>query len=110
MNKSNREFYVSCRSGTEAALQVTSYRKIFTDGSLRPIHGKITILPADRGTQGPRRGLLLVMISQSGSRPDQAPFCGSMANVGIFQPICFLPGLTVFLIRSGSWEERPLVR
>jgi hypothetical protein len=88
---------------------VTSYRKIFTDGSLRPIHGKITILPADRDTQGPRRGLLQVMNSQSGSRPDQIPFCGFMANVGIFSARMFLPGLMVFLIRSGRGEERPLV-
>ena len=110
MNKSNREFYVSCRSGTEATLQVTSYRKIFTDGSLRPIHGKITILPADRGTKGLQRGLLQVKLSQSGSRLGQVPFCGFTANVGVRLVCILLSRLMILPIRSWRREERPLVR
>jgi hypothetical protein len=91
-------------------LKVTRYRKTFRDGSLRPIHGKITIFPADRDTQGPRHGLLQATFSQSGSRLDQVPFCGFTANVSTRSARMFIPELMVFPIRSGRREERLLVR
>ena len=45
-------------------LKVTSCSKIFTVGSLRRIHGKITTLPAGRGTAGRARGSFKVERSE----------------------------------------------
>jgi len=60
---------------------VTSYRGICAIGSLHLIRGKTTTLPVDRGTPGRRDGLFEATLSQNGSRLDQVPYCGFMANV-----------------------------
>ena len=84
MNKSKRQIFRELASLiriTEVVLQATCYTKMFKDGSLRLIHGEITILPADRNTQERRRGLSKAVPSRNGNRPDQVRFYGFMGNV-----------------------------
>jgi len=80
-------------------LKLTSCSKIFTVGSLRRIHGKITTLPAGRGTAGRARGSFKVERSRSGRNRGRAPFCGSMGNVSAAQRL-LLQRLMAFLFRS----------
>ena len=61
--------------------QVTSCKEIYVIGSLHLIHGRTTTLPVDRGTLGPRDGLLKATLSQNGNHLDRVRFCGFMANV-----------------------------
>ena len=65
--------------------QVKSCDKIFAVGYLRLTHGKITILPVDRGIPGPGRGSHKATHSQNGKQPDRVHFYGFMANVS-FRP------------------------
>ncbi len=68
---------------TEAAWpwQVTNYSNIFKVGSLRLIHGRIIMLPANRDTREQERGSSEAAPSRNGSRPDQVHYYGFMANV-----------------------------
>jgi hypothetical protein len=50
-------------------------------GFRRLIHGKITTLPADRGTPGRRDGLSKATFSQNGYLLNGVRFSGFMANV-----------------------------
>jgi hypothetical protein len=61
--------------------QVTSFSKIFAVGSLPQIHGKTTILPADRGTTGPGHGSFEGTRSRNGKRMDRTLSYGYMVNV-----------------------------
>ncbi len=61
--------------------QVTNYSKMFEVGSLRLTHGRIIIFPTNRDTREQQPGLSEAAPSRSGSRTDQIPFCGFMANV-----------------------------
>jgi hypothetical protein len=89
MNKWNRQLFpnlvITARNHVVIVWQVKSCNKISAVGSLRPTHGKITILPVDHGIPGPGRGSLKAIRSQSGRHPDQVHFYGSMANVS-FRP------------------------
>ena len=60
---------------------MTSCKESFEDGSLLLIRGKITTLPAVRGTAGLGRGLSKVTRSRDGKYPDPVPFYGFMGNV-----------------------------
>jgi hypothetical protein len=112
MNKLKRQLFphVAISAGiTEIVWQVTSCSKIFEVGSLPPIHGKITTLPADRGTVGLGRGSFKATCSQNGRHLDQIPFYGFTGNVSCC-PTLTHSRLMVFPFRSGRREECTLVR
>ena len=84
MNKSKRQIFhkLALLMGIiEVVWQVTSYRKMFDDGSLRLTHGKITILPVARDTPERQRGLLPAAPFRNGNCPDQDLFYGFMGSV-----------------------------
>jgi hypothetical protein len=90
MNKLKRELVLTLpllAEITVIAWQVTSYSKISAIGSLLLIHGKTTILPADRITQGRRSGSFMATHSRNGNRRRRVPFFGSMENVGCLQAL-----------------------
>ena len=111
MNKSKRQIFhklVLLTGITEIVWQVKSYSKMFGVGSLRLIHGKITILRVARDTPEQQRGLLHVTPFWNGKIPDQDLFYGFMGSVS--PPATTLPqGLMVFIPDSGSRKERSLV-
>ena len=90
--------------------QVTSCNRIFEDGSLPLIHGRITTLLANRATKGLRRGSFTAKRSQNGNRPNRAPFFGSTENVGL-TPSAYAQRLMQmdFPFRSGRRKECTLV-
>jgi hypothetical protein len=91
--------------------QVTSCSRIFENGSLPLIHGRITTLLANRATKGLRRGSFTATRSQNGNRPNRVPFFGSTANVG-FPPSAYAFAETdanEFPFRSGRRKECTLV-
>ena len=112
MNKSKRQIFSSnlplLTGITEIVWQVTSYRKMFEDGSLRLTHGKITILPLDRDTPERQRGLLEVAPFRNGNRLDQDLFYGFMGNVSP-PTSTHSQGLIVFTPDSGRRKECSLV-
>src|SRR6266446_4175286 len=86
MNKAKREIIhgVSLLTGITEVVwpwQVTNYRKMFEIGSLRPIHGRIITLPANRDTRERQHGLSEAAPSRNGSRPDQVHYYGFMESV-----------------------------
>jgi hypothetical protein len=66
---------------TEITLQATCYRVTFEFGFLPQTHGKITTLPVNITTRGPRCGSFKAKRFQSGKHLDGVRFCGSMGNV-----------------------------
>ena len=85
MNKLKRELVLMLpllAEITVIAWQVTSCNKISAIGSLLLIHGRTTILPEHRNTQGRGSGSLMASRSQNGDRRRRVPFFGSMENVG----------------------------
>jgi hypothetical protein len=94
----------------EIVWQVTSYREIFDVGSLLLIHGKITILPSNRGIAGRQHGSFKATYSRNGKYPEQVPSYGSTGNVRCHPAFNPSQRLMVFPLRSGLWEECTLVR
>jgi hypothetical protein len=90
-------------------LQVTDCNKMFTIGSLHPIHGKITTQLGSLITKGPRRGSFIALPSQNGSHPGRSPCCGFTGNVSYRQRLTFSQTDGFFPFGSGIWEERALV-
>jgi hypothetical protein len=78
--------------------------KMFEDGSLHLIRGKITILPLDRDTPERHRGLLRVALFRNGNCPDQDLLCGFMANVSPSTPTA-LQGLMVSPLIAGAGKS-----
>jgi hypothetical protein len=91
-------------------LQVTSCGKISAIGSLLLIRGRITTLPANRTTKGPRHGSFKATRSQNGSHRDRVRFYGSTENVSCRMALTLSQGLIVSPLRSGLREKRTLVR
>jgi|SRR6267142_250565 len=97
--------------------QVTSCSKIFAVGSLPLIHGKTTILPADRGTTGPGRGSFEGTRSRNGKHMDRIPSYGYMANVCVRPSLSLqshgrTDGLTFLVAGAGKsvlWYVDPLI-
>ena len=91
MNKSKRQIFreklLLPIGTTEIVWQVTSYSRMFEVGSLHLIHGRITILPANRDTLAQQRGLSKAAPSQNGNHPDQVPFYGFTGNVSPPSPV-----------------------
>ncbi len=86
MNKAKREILhgvslLTAITEVDWPWQVTNYSKIFKVGSLRLIHGRIIMLPANRDTREQERGSSEAAPSRNGSRPDQVHYYGFMANV-----------------------------
>src|SRR6266851_937659 len=98
------------RGSAEIVWQVTSYREISDVGSLLLIHGKITILPSNRGTAGRRHGSFKARYSRNGKYPERVPSYGSMGNVRCHPGFNPSERLMVFPLRSWLWEECTLVR
>ena len=81
---------------------------MFEVGSLRLIHGKITILPVDRNTPEQQHGLLQVAPFRNGNLQDQDLFYGFMGSVSL--PTSTLSQeLMTFTSDSGSRKECSLV-
>ena len=57
---------------------------MFSGGSVRLIHGKITTSPANRNTAGLGRGSFKGTCSRNGKHLDRVRCSGSMANVEFF--------------------------
>jgi len=113
MNKLKRELVLTLpllAEITVIAWQVTSCSKISAIGSLLLIHGRITILPGHRITQGRGSGSLMATRSQNGDRRRRVPFFGSMENVGCLPALMDSWTLIVISFRSGRRKECTLVR
>ncbi len=89
---------------------MTSYGEIFEIGSLPLIHGRITTLPVNRTSKGPRRGLFKATCSLNGKHPNGAPFFGSMGNVSCLPVLIRPERLMFFRLPSGRRKECSLVR
>ena len=84
---------------------MSSCREIFEAGSPLRIHGKITTLPADRGTKRPDRGLLTARSSQNGKLLGRVPFYGLMGNVSSRPALTFSQTLIVFPFIAGAGKS-----
>ena len=107
MNKLKRQIFreLALLTGvTDIVWQVTSFRTMFEVGSLRLIHGKITILPVDRDTPEQQRGLLQVAPFRNGNLPDQDLFYGFMGSVSP-PTLTLLPGLMISLLIAGAGKS-----
>ena len=95
---------------TEIAFQVISCRGIFEIGSLPLIPGKITTLPVNTTTKGPRRGSSGATHSQNGNHLVRVPSSGSTGSVSYRQNLIMVhfQRLTVFFY-SGCRKECSLV-
>jgi len=85
LNKAKREPFLtlSLLTGiTEIVQQATAYRKIFSGGYHRLIHGRTTTLPANHAIAGLQTGSFMATRIQNGECPkSRVHFCGSMGNV-----------------------------
>ena len=89
--------------------QATICKKLFKDGLLRLIRGKIITWLMIRATRRPQCGSFRVKHSQNGNRLDRVPFYGFMANVSRYSAVMFLPRLMDVIFYSGRREECILV-
>ena len=73
----------------ETISQVTSCKRTLQVGSLRQIHGRTTISPANLATMEQRNGSFKVIFSSNGYHPAQLLCCGFMENVRVPRKLRF---------------------